>query len=289
MTTPIVASPPTPRPAIRTQPVRIGAVRFLNTLPLIYGLDGLSDVTIGCTVPSLLLDQLLAGETDIALCSSIDYQRSPQPLVILSSGVLGCCGPTLTVRLYSTQPVESLRDVYCDTDSHTSIALMQIILAERYGLSVNCIDYDAREHVAHNRPVPWPDAMLLIGDKVVTDLPPAVRYPHQLDLGEIWRAMTGLPFVFAAWMARRDAADEHLAVVGATLDRQRRRNRMRTAEIIARHAAARGWPVDLASEYVTQRLTYEFDERALAGLELFFRKAHERGLVERLRPIEILS
>jgi chorismate dehydratase len=291
-----VMSDATASPSIAQQPepahdslVRVGAVRFLNTLPLIYGLEQLRDLAIGCSVPSLLLDELLAGETDLALCSSIDYQRSPQPLVIIPAGVLGCCGPTLTVRLYSIGPIEALRDVYCDTDSHTSIALMQILFAERYGLTPNCVDYDAREHVAHNKPMQWPEAMLLIGDKVVTDSPPAVRYPYQLDLGELWHEMTGLPFVFATWMARRDSDPQRLRSAAAALDRQRRRNRLRMGEIVTRHAAARNWPIDLAAEYLTHRLSYTFDDAALAGLELFFEKAQQHDLIEQRRPIEVLD
>ncbi len=269
-------------------PVCLSAVRFLNTLPLISGLEKLRDVAIRCSVPSLLLDQLLTGEAELALCSSIDYQRSTEPLVIAPCGILGCNGPTMTVRLYSTEPIESLRDVYCDTDSHTSVALLQILLAERFGLNVNCIDYEAREHVAHNRPVQWPDAMLLIGDKVVTDSPPAVRYPHQLDLGELWHEMTGLPFVFAVWMARADADADRIRTAAAALDRQLGRNLMRLDQIIAAHAESRGWPVDLAREYLTHRLSFRFDASALAGLELFFEKAHARGLIATRRPIEIV-
>lgn len=269
--------------------VRIGAVRFLNTLPLIDGLEKLRDVALSCTVPSLLVDQLVDGEADIALCSSIDYQRSPTPLALIPAGVLGCAGPTLTVRLYSAQPIEQVAEVYCDTDSHTSVALMQILLAEHFGIQPQCNDYEAREHVAHNRPMQWPDAMLLIGDKVVTDSPPAVRYPHQLDLGELWHESTGLPFVFAAWMVRRDADEAHIGPAAAALDRQLRHNRMRMDQIVTRWAGARNWPIDLAGEYLKQRLRFDFDDRALAGLELFYDKAHQHGLIDQRRDVAIMQ
>jgi chorismate dehydratase len=132
--------------------------------------------------------------------------------------------------------------------------------------------------------------MLLIGDKVVTDSPPAVRYPHQLDLGELWFQTTGLPFVFATWMARKDnPLLDRIAIVGAALDRQRRHNAMRLENIIAQRAASRGWPIDLAVEYLRQRLTFEFEERCLAGLELFYTKSEQHGLVRRRRPIEFLE
>lgn len=277
----------TPR-ATQGAPIRIGAVSFVNTLPLIDGLEGLSNLTICRSVPSLLLDQLLAGEVDVALCSSIDYQRAPEPLLIVPSGMLACAGPTLTVRLYAQQPIERLQRVYCDTDSHTSVALLTILLEEQFGIRPELIDYDAREHVAENRPIDWPEAVLLIGDKVVTDSPPAVRYPHQLDLGAAWHDRTGLPFVFATWMALGTADRDRLAVAAAILDRQRRHNIHRLDRIIHERARPRDWPVDLAATYLKQRLVYEMTEEHCRAMELFFSKSHELGLIERVRSLDLL-
>ena len=272
-----------------TRPIRVGVVSFVNTLPLIDGLERLGDLELRQSVPSLLVDQLLAEEVEIALCSSIDYQRSPQPLVMLPAGALGCDGPTMTVRLYSTVPIERITTVHCDTDSHTSIALMRILLAEVFKITPNTIDYNAREHVAGNRPLDWPDAMLLIGDKVVTDSPPAVRYPHQLDLGEAWRDMTSTPFVFAAWMGLATADHDRLRAASAILDRQRRANRLKLDSIVHYRARPRNWPSDLAAQYLKQRLVYDFGEAQRRGLELFFTKAHQHGLIDQVRPLHVIE
>jgi chorismate dehydratase len=176
--------------------------------------------------------------------------------------------------------------VHCDTDSHTSVALMQVILRERYGLTPELVDYYAREHVAENRPIEWPDAMLLIGDKVVLDSPPAVRYPHQLDLGAAWVEHTSLPFVFAVWLAKRDADPARVATAAAVLDRQRRANREQIDTIIHRRARPRGWPPDLASTYLKRSISYAFDDDHRRGLELFFDRAAAHGLVPHHRPLE---
>jgi chorismate dehydratase len=269
--------------------VRVGVVSFLNTLPLIDGLERLDGLQLQHSVPSLLLDQLVAGEVDLALCSSIDYQRSPHPLAIVPVGLLGCDGPTLTVRLYSAQPLDRIGEVHCDTDSHTSIALLQVLLKEMYGIAPGMIDYNAREHVARNRPVDWPETMLLIGDKVVSDSPPAVRYPHQLDLGAAWRELTGLPFVFAIWMSRADADPQHIRTAAMALDYQRRHNRERIDRMIHHRAGQRGWPVDLARDYLNDKLVYEVSERRIAGLELFFDKALRHGLIDRRRTLRMLE
>ncbi len=272
------------------RPIRLGVVSFVNTLPLIDGLENLADIELRRTVPSLLIDQLLDDEVDVALCSSIDYQRSDEPLTILPCGLLGCDGATMTVRLYSTQPPEKINRIYCDTDSHTSIVLLQILLKELYDLQPELIDYNAREHVAHNRPIDWPEAMLLIGDKVVTDSPPAIRYPHQLDLGAVWVEQTGLPFVFALWLAKCNTDVQLLTAANAVLDRQRRHNELdRLDRIVRRHAVPRNWPEDLAADYLKQKLAFEVTDRRLAGLELFFDKALEHGLISHKRKLEILG
>ena len=276
-----------PRETWRT--VRLGVVRFINTLPLIDGLEQLRDVTLHHSVPSLLIDMLLSDEVDVALCSSIDYQRSSQPLLILPVGLLGCHGPTLTVRLYSTLPLERIKRIYCDTDSHTSVVLLQILLREQYGISPELVDYDAREYVADNHPLEFPEAMMLIGDKVVTNSPPAVRYQHQLDLGEAWLELTGKPFVFALWMARHDADPASLRTASIALDHQRRHNQERLDVIIHTRVRSGNWPVDLAKSYLSRRITYQFDEAHLASLELFFDKAQEHNLIERRRPVHIFG
>jgi chorismate dehydratase len=275
-----------PREAGR--PVRLGVVSFVNTLPLIDGLETLRDLELRFTVPSLLIGQLLAGDVDAALCSSIDYQKSAEPLVILPAGLLGCDGPTLTVRLYAQRPIERLERIYCDTDSHTSIALLTILLRELHGISPQLVDYDAREHVAANRPIDHPEAMLLIGDKVVTDSPPAVRYPHQLDLGAAWKELTGRSFVFALWMARPSTPPAVLRAAAVVLDRQRRHNVERLDGMIRRRALPRHWPSDLADDYLKRRITYEYTPGHAAALELFYAKAHEHGLIGPPRAIDVL-
>jgi chorismate dehydratase len=269
--------------------VRLGVVRFINTLPLIDGLEGLRDVELHHSVPSLLLDQLLARETDVALCSSIDFQRSPEPLTILPVGLLGCDGHTLTVRLYSAGPIENIQRVYCDSDSHTSIALLRILLQEVHGIEPKLVEYDAREHVAGNRPLEWPEAMLLIGDKVVTDSPPAVRYPYQMDLGAEWVKHTGLPFVFALWLAREDADSSLLRLAAMTLDHQRRHNRERIDGMIHRRARPRHWPTDLAAEYLKTLIAHEWTDRRREGLELFYDKALQHGLIRERRPLRVFQ
>ena len=269
--------------------IRIGCVKYLNTLPLTEGLQMLRDVELIAAVPSRLIGMLRGGEVDVALASIVDAvggvaegreAKGESEVIALPVGMIGCDGPTLTVRLFSRVPIEKITSVGADTDSHTSVVLMQVILARRYGVQVKMLDFDAREQVmvgaGGNTTT---DALLLIGDKVVTDAPSSAEFPHQLDLGQAWKELTGLPFVYAVWMCR--AGEENSLAVrtaAAVLDRQRRHNATRLNWLVAKRAPERHWPTDLAGRYVGSYLKYSIEEPEREAVEKFVMWGHELGL-----------
>lgn len=265
------------------RPLRLGIVRYLNTLPLVEGLDRLDGLELVPAVPSHLAGMLADGTVDVALASIVDAVRSPVPLAILPCGMIGCDGPTLTVRLFSSTPAERVTEVFADTDSHTSVVLCQLLLRGLHGQAVRVVSFDARERTTGSPSTEageWPPAILLIGDKVVTDQTPAVRYPHQLDLGEAWKLATGLPFVYAAWMCRReDAESERVQTVCTVLDRQRRHNRARLNWIVGERARDRRWPQDLARRYLGELLRYDMGDAERRAAVEFLSRAAGMGLV----------
>lgn len=284
---------------IADRPTRLGCVSYLNTLPLIEGLGKLRDVRMTLTAPSRLIDLLEEDEADLALVSVIDYQRSNAELMLVPVGMIGCDGPTMTVRLFSRVPIEEVRTIHADADSHTSVVLARLLVARRSaeGRVPDVVEFDVDEHRAglvdaaeHASEPEWPEALLLIGDKVVTDSPPAMLYPHQLDLGQAWHDLTGLPFVYAMWMCRAERAGDPLIARGASvLDRQRRHNATRLAWIVASRAPVRGWPRDLAEEYLARRLRYEVTGAHRASIERFFDEAEALGLIGSRRPTRWLE
>lgn len=272
-------------------PIRIACVHYLNTVPLIEGLDRLQGCDLVPTVPSRIASMVDSGQADIGLVSMIDAARFG--LNLLPVGMIGCDGPTLTVRLFSTVPLDQIREIHADTDSHTSIVLCRILLKALHGVRPGIVDFDARERIpVSGAPGPtkdldeaWPKSVLLIGDKVVTDSPPAVRYPYQLDLGEAWKQLTGLPFVYAMWMCRPDrAADDLVLNAAALLDRQLRHNRTRIDWIVSSRARQHRWPEDLARRYLGSLLRYAVGAREREAVERFFAMAANDGLIEPFRP-----
>jgi chorismate dehydratase len=268
--------------SVQQQNLRLGVVNFLNATPLIDGISTVQGIDLVPKVPSELTGCLERGEVDIALSSSIDYQRSEEQLCILPVGALSSEGETLTVRLCSTEPLGKISVVHCDTDSHTSVALLQIILKNKYGITPDVIPCDVRKHSSSNTRLP--ETVLLIGDKVVTSVNDGL-YPYQLDLGYAWHEQTGLPFVFATWFGCSTLDTSLVQRAHMVLDRQLRRNRTRIEQVVSSSAPERGWDVDVACRYLTENIQYSFSETHIQSLELFYDLAVSVGALESVKPL----
>ncbi|MEX0875871.1 MAG: MqnA/MqnD/SBP family protein [Phycisphaerales bacterium] len=284
--------------------IKIAAVQFLNTVTLIEGLDTWSGCTLIKAVPSRIAGMVTGGEADIGLASIVDAADPGNDLALIPAGMIGCDGPTLTVRLFSAIPPAEITAVHADTDSHTSVLLADILLREIHGVRARFTPYDARERMgvitASSPPAApgdeglsdgdspdqaWPQTLLLIGDKVVVDSPPAVRYPYQIDLGDAWKTLTGLPFVYASWVCRgADAGSPKIAEAAAMLERVRLRNDQRLDWLVTREAARHHWPADLARTYIGQLLKFNPDARARKAVGVFFGKLREHGLLDARDP-----
>jgi len=247
------------------QAVRIGSVSYLNARPLIHGLDEADDLRLTLDIPSRLLDGLRRRLFDIALLPVIDYQRL-DGLRLLTAGGIGSDGPTLTVRIFSQAPVERIIRLAVDADSHTSVALAKIVLAESLNLRPKFTDLRTDTDA---------EARLLIGDKVVCEEP--AGFAHQIDLGQAWKELTGLPFVFAVWTARRDA---DLGDLPKRLESAKRLGLQNVEQIVMRHAVPRGWPAALARQYLTKNLIYDIGPRQLEAIRKFHDLAAKHGILE---------
>lgn len=262
-----------------TSTTTIGCVSYLNARPLVVGLEAETGIRIVNEVPSRLLAGLVSGQTDIALVPVIDYQTADAALSIVPVGAIGSDGETLTVRVFAGKPFADVAVVAVDGDSRTSVALVQLVFRDLFGTAL-----ELRPLPAGPPPRQLPagvDAILLIGDKVVTAAPPL---PYQLDLGEAWKQMTGQPFVFAAWMA---LGSTDLGMLPGLLRRRRDINRATIDDLVATHAAAAGWPADLARHYLGALLRYDLGQRELKAMTTFWSRCHDIGLFPELRPLRL--
>ena len=248
---------------------RIGAVSYLNTKPLVYQLESLApNCTITYDLPSRLADQLSAGALDVALIPSIEVFQNPNYRVV-SNACIACRGPVWSVKLLSRCAPTEIRTVALDEGSRTSIALVRIMLEQQLGRSPEYSQLAIDE--------PWEnaatDAVLVIGDRAMSAQSP--EFEIQTDLGEWWTSWTGLPFVFALWVARASVADDGL---GHILNRSRDLGVAHIREI----AAAECGQYDLSCEdclnYLTNHLHFQLGNRERQGLDLFYQSAARRSL-----------
>jgi chorismate dehydratase len=252
--------------------MRIGAVNYLNTKPLIHGLaDLLPHAEIVLDIPSRLAESLAAGELDVALIPVIEYFRGKHYRLV-SNISIASEGAVLSVTLFSRVPWSQIRRVALDEGSRTSAALTRILLTHRFS-----VEADAIPLTLDSEPDSLDvDAVLLIGDRAMRACLPG--FDFAFDLGQEWYQWTGLPFVFAVWAIRPgcDAAGVPEALAEA------RRQGIASAGRIAQSEAARlGLDAGFCRRYLSNILDYNLGPRELAGLSRFYDLASDCGLAPR--------
>ncbi|MEO8497226.1 MAG: menaquinone biosynthesis protein, partial [Planctomycetota bacterium] len=171
--------------------MKVGAVSYLNTKPLVYRLAEIAPYAdISYDLPSRLADQLANGELDIALIPSVEYFQDPS-YEIVSNACIGCRGPVLSVKLLTRVPFDQIRTLALDEGSRTSVALVRILLQQRFGLAPQLESLPIGAGVNDSNA----DAVLLIGDRAIHA--PDGGFVDEWDLGDQWCRWSELPFVFA--------------------------------------------------------------------------------------------
>lgn len=242
---------------------RIGAVSYLNTKPLIYGLDSAPRAKLVLDLPSRLADQLALGKLDVALIPFADYLRHPE-YEIVSNACIACRGAVLSVKLYGRVRPGEIRTLALDEGSRTSALMSQIILRERFGVEPTLTPLP----IGHGLNDVDTDATLLIGDRAIQTSD--AGYAFVWDLGEKWCEWFSPSFVFAVWAARRDACDE---AVTEMLDASRDAGVAALSEIAAREAATVGLTSDECLSYLRDRLHFTLGTEEQAAMQLFARRA----------------
>lgn len=250
--------------------IRIGAVSYLNSKPLIEGLDEATPhADLVLDYPSCLADQLAAGELDVALIPSVEYFRNPGHEVV-SNACVATHGAVLSVKMYSRVQPGDIRTLALDAGSRTSATLVQIILNEKYGVRPDLLPLPIEQTTSDTNA----DAILLIGDRAMYE--PGERFVETWDLGEEWTDWTGLPFVFAMWVIRSEFDGRE---IGQTLSEARDRGIASLERIAFREAAALGVDEGAAFDYLYNNLHFTLGAAERHGLRLFYELAAKQGLV----------
>ena len=242
--------------------IRVGAVSYLNTKPLVWGFEqgGLKEeIDLSFEYPALLADQLRKNEIDIGLIPVAAMPGIPSAKII-SDFCIGANGAVASVCLFSKVPLQEIETILLDYQSRTSVALLKVLLKEHWKMTPKLQDTSAD----YENGVEGSTAALIIGDRA---FPQRHLHPYIYDLAEEWKVMTGLPFVFAAWVANKELPIEFIqkfnVVAGSGMKHLQ--------EIVAENISA---DYDLM-KYYTENIDYDLTEEKRKALSLFLElKAH---------------
>ena len=178
--------------------IKITAVSYLNTKPLLYGLfksELAEHIDLQLDIPSVCAQKLASKEVDLGLVPVAVIPELETPHII-SDFCIGSDGAVKTVAVFSEVPIESVSEIYLDYQSRTSVELLKIILRKYYKLSPDLLPSTA----GFQNKIKGTTAALVIGDHAIGL---EKKHKYSYDLSAIWKSFTGLPFAFAAWVSHQ--------------------------------------------------------------------------------------
>lgn len=248
--------------------LKVVAVSYLNTKPLLYGLlrsPLASQLDLSLQIPSACAQRLRDGQADLGLVPVAIIPELPE-WHLVSNFCIGANGPVKTVCLYGDRPLESWDSVLLDYHSRTSVALTQLLFSEYWQRDVDFI----LAQPGYETQIGGTRGGLIIGDRTIGM---EQRYPYVYDLGAAWQQFTGLPFVFAAWISNRPLGAE----VNTNFDAAFQQGVALIPEL--KYLLPTPHPDFDLEAYFTNNISYELDAPKRQSLELFLRLLETHPLV----------
>jgi chorismate dehydratase len=273
--------------------MRIGRIPYINCYPVYGAIDrGIVPLegTLVDGVPSALNARMAAAELDVSVVSAVEYARQASRYLLLPDLAISCDGAVRSVLLFSKRPAEELGSarVLLSRSSMTSVALLRLLFEHVWMAAPDFAAGDAElsdlsrfAEEPHEARLVIGDAALLLGATHLAgeagEASPR-RYPFVYDLGAEWKRWTGLPFVFAVWVAQRSTPVAQALAVHARLIESRDWG-LAHLETLAEHAATTtGIARRVCAEFLSG-LDYGLSWSHLAGLTDFYRRLAEAGQV----------
>ena len=250
--------------------IRVGIVNYLNTKPLIYGLEKApinEMIELIGDYPSKLARMLAANEIDVGLIPVAAIPELPS-YYVNGNYCIGAEGEIASVCLFSEVPMQEIEKIYLDYQSRSSVALLKWLMKESWGINPEIIE---AENESFRNEIKGTTAALVIGDRALEQRKVSTFI---YDLGSEWRSVTGLPFVFAAWVSVKPLPDAFIR----QFDAANAVGLSRIDEIVREN------PYELYDlrKYYTLHLSYLLDEQKRRGMEKFLEVIGEKefgGLV----------
>ena len=289
--------------------LRISIVEYLNTAPLVWGFtDGplRGRYELSFTVPSLCAEALRRGDADVAIIPSIEYQRMDD-VVALPGMAVAAKGEVRSILVIARKPIERARRIALDRSSCSSVALVRLLCAGRWGIQPEFIEAEPDPAAMLSQA----DAALVIGDPALrvsvkldalagkqpsgefcctgdpSELPvPGLQTLFVYDVAHQWREMTGHSCVLAIWAGRREAVTPEVV---ADFLASKEYGLARLDEIAEGAALKLDLPAKALETYLRENIDFSLDEENRAGLEWYFQECAKAGLIPRAKPLEFAA
>jgi chorismate dehydratase len=239
--------------------IKVGAVSYLNTKPLLYGLERSNiknQIEIVLEYPAILAQKLRDGEIDMALMPVAALQEIEGAEIVSDYGI-AADGNVVSVAVFSELPLDEIDTVILDYQSRTSVRLTQLLFKEYWKKEVQFVPAGP-DFIAD---IKGKTAGVIIGDRALAQLP---NFTYNYDLSKAWKDHTGLPFVFAAWVSNKELSQAFIADFNAAnaiglnhLDEIAQDNEV---------------PYYSLKTYYNDNICYHLDEEKKKGLALFLEK-----------------
>lgn len=255
----------------------IGQIDYANVYPIFHQLQKLDKYKLVKGVPSFLNSAIREGGIDAAFCSCIEYARNPEKYYVIPNISISCLDRVKSVMLFSNKPIEELKgtEIYLTGESATSIVLFEILMREKYGISPS--------FTRDNADAP---ACVLIGDKALFGTYNG-EWGYVYDLCSLWQEFTGLPFVFALWIVRKETVEEKYEEVAEfvkNLDEIKRDSKKNLATLLD-HYTLRGLSSYQIIDY-WETINYDLSDNHIQGLLKYFSLAKKIGRLKKVPALE---
>ena len=239
---------------------RIGAVSYLNTRPLLWGLERselMEKIDLIKSYPASIAQDLIEGKIDIGL---VPVAIAPllKEAYFVSDYCIGSEGAVASVCIFSEVPLEQIQKIYLDDQSRTSVQLARILLANYWGKEVQFLKAE-EDYV---KKIKGTTAGLIIGDRALAARP---NFNFIYDLSAAWKDYTGLPFVFATWISNKPIPDSFIK----EFDKANGHGLANLQEVI--EGISLSEQVYDLQKYYTENISYHLTEEKKKGMNLFLK------------------
>lgn len=238
--------------------IRVGAVSYLNTKPLIYGFEHgkmSGEIELTLDYPSHLAAMIQKNKIDIALVPVASIQNISEAR-IFSNYCIASSKQVASVCLFSHVPIEEIQEVFLDYQSRTSVALFRILMRDYWNIRPSLLEAD-ENYISQ---IKGKTAGIIIGDRALKQLQ---HFPFVYDLAEAWHSHTQLPFVFATWVSTIELSQQFID----NFNLSNEEGLSKLDEIIA----VQRFPEYNLKKYFTENISFRLNDENRNGMQLFLR------------------